>query len=53
MQGIVNWFTEYNYELGCYSHYLFRGKLAKLDPDAIINTTPSPAATDFEFACED
>jgi hypothetical protein len=23
------------------------------DPDTIINTTPSPAATDLEFACED
>jgi len=32
--------------------YLFRGKLAKPDPDAIINTTSSPAATDLEFACD-
>jgi anionic cell wall polymer biosynthesis LytR-Cps2A-Psr (LCP) family protein len=23
------------------------------DPDQFINTTPSPAATDLEFACED
>jgi len=23
------------------------------DPNAIVNTTPSPAETDMEFACED